>query len=495
MWGAHKVDGRIAAKNSVKIRAALRQSIDAKEVFEEYSRTQPNVSDNITQDRARARAWAMLNVRVNTEPITAALRAIYADGYVLGEASAQEAVARARKAQDKALSKSDDAYIDWSKWTPGNKATALLLRPRGAFKKFLDDAGVVSKAIEKAGYDRIGTALADSIAAGFSPTRAAKVITEKIGDPARALTIAITEQNRAMSAATLLTYQEAQVEQIEWNAVEPCDICAPNDGQVVNLGEAFDSGDTQPPAHPNCRCALLPVIMGMVDDLSLGQDFLDTLGGADVEEQRFPASLSIEEAATIIRAATPRSDKGDYKLEAIQEALGFNGLPKLVTEQEMEQLKSEGWTGVYRGVRNLGVKDYLAPELVAEFKTGKHYPGLGIFGNGTYASTDIVTAGNYAEGRTANLITLAISPEAKIINYKDLQLMLEAEQTQVIDRMGASQYVHSGEMAIFNDPGRYAASKGYDAIIVPQREKSNQLTQRDEDFYVILNRTKVAVVE
>jgi hypothetical protein len=80
-----------------------------------------------------------------------------------------------------------------------------------------------------------------------------------------------------MSAASLFTYQDAGIEQIEWNAVQPCDLCAPNDGQVVTLGEAFDSGDTEPPAHPNCRCALLPVILGMVDDPSLGQDYLDSL--------------------------------------------------------------------------------------------------------------------------------------------------------------------------------------------------------------------------
>jgi SPP1 gp7 family putative phage head morphogenesis protein len=494
MWGAHKADGRIAAKNSVKIRAALRQSIDAKEVFEEYSRTQPNVSDNITQDRARARAWAMLNVRVNTEPITAALRAIYADGYVLGEASAQEAVARARKAQDKALSKSDDAYIDWSKWTPGNKATALLLRPRGAFKKFLDDAGVVSKAIEKAGYDRIGTALADSIAAGFSPARAAKVITEKIGDPARALTIAITEQNRAMSAATLLTYQEAQVEQIEWNAVEPCDICAPNDGQVVNLGEAFDSGDTQPPAHPNCRCALLPVIMGMVDDRSLGQDFLDTLGGASLESEGYPTELTISEAAALIKDLPKPSEQGDPKLGALQEAMGFNRLPELVTEEELESRKAKGWIGVYRGVRDLNAKDFLAPQLVEQFKTGSHYPGIGIYGNGTYTTTNIVTAGNYAEGRTANLMTMAIDPTAKIIDYeKASELMLDALQKRE-NEVGWREIKVQPEYDLFKDVGKFAVTMGYDAISV-ERGGTSATGGNKEIYYVILNRTKVAVVK
>jgi SPP1 gp7 family putative phage head morphogenesis protein len=276
MWGAHKADGRIAAKNSVKVRAAIRQSIDPRDIFEEYSRSQPHSSGDITQDRARARAWAMLNVQMNLEPITAVISKLYADGYLLGEAAAAEAVAQAQRKADKALTKAD-ASIDWSTWTPGNKATALLLRPRGAFKRLLDNAGIVSKAIAKAGYEKIGTALADAIASGSSPAQAAKLITEKIGDPARALTIAITEQNRAMSVAAINFYQESGVEQVEWNAVQPCDICAPNDGQVVNLGQAFDSGDTEPPAHPNCRCALLPVILGMVDDPSLGQDYLNSL--------------------------------------------------------------------------------------------------------------------------------------------------------------------------------------------------------------------------
>lgn len=276
MWGAHKADGRIAARNSVKVRAAIRQSIDPRDIFEEYSRSQPHVSDDITQDRARARAWAMLNVQINLEPMTAVISKLYADGYLLGEAAAQEAVAQAQRKADKALTKAD-VSIDWSSWTPGNKSTALLLRPRGAFKRLLDEAGIVSKAIAKAGYEKIGTALADAIASGASPAKAAKLITEKIGDPARALTIAITEQNRAMSVAALNFYQEAGVEQVEWNAVQPCDICKENDGQVVILGQPFNTDDTQPPAHPNCRCALLPVILGMVDDPSLGQDYLDSL--------------------------------------------------------------------------------------------------------------------------------------------------------------------------------------------------------------------------
>jgi hypothetical protein len=270
IWGAHKADGRIAAKNSVKIRAAIRRSIDARQIFEAYQDTQPFVTDNNVQDRARARAWAMLHVQVDTAPIKAALLKIWADGFVLGTDSATEAVAKARLA-----TKAGDTYIDWANWTPGNRAAALLLSPTGAFEKLLADANITSNAIAKVGYDRIGTALADSIAAGFSPQKAARVMLDKVGDPARALTIAITEQNRAMSLATVQTYKDFGLEKVEWSGANPCDICAPNEGQVVTLGDEFESGDTEPPVHPNCRCALLPVIAGMEDDPSLGQNYLD----------------------------------------------------------------------------------------------------------------------------------------------------------------------------------------------------------------------------
>lgn len=267
-WGAHKADVRIAAKNSVTMRAALRASINAQAIYEAYQDTHPFVSDNITQDRARARAWAMLHVKIDAEPVKAALAKIYADGFLLGLDASKEAIERAEKTRNKTVTKADN-YIDWANWKPGNRAAALLYRPTGAFEKILSDAGIVSKTIAKAGYDRIGTALADSIAAGFSPGRAAKVITAKIGDPARALTIAITEQNRAMSMASLQNYQDYGLEKVEWSGANPCDLCAPNEGQVVPLGQAFNTGVTQPPVHPNCRCALLPVL----DDAAPANEF------------------------------------------------------------------------------------------------------------------------------------------------------------------------------------------------------------------------------
>lgn len=254
--GAHNADVRIATINARKIQAALRQGIDAKRVIAAYRKTQPHASKNPTADRARARAWAMLNMRINNEPLLEVLQRTWAEGFVLGEAYGDEAIAKAREAK-----KADNPdYVDWDNWRPGDAATATLLRPPGAFQQLLGRARVTIKDLDQTGYNQVGTALADSIAQGLSDTRSARLINDAIGSPARALSIAITETNRAMSYGAISRYKAAKLEQMEWDTSDPCDICKKNSGQVIDIGGTFNSNHTQPPAHPHCRCVLLPVI-------------------------------------------------------------------------------------------------------------------------------------------------------------------------------------------------------------------------------------------
>jgi SPP1 gp7 family putative phage head morphogenesis protein len=263
-WRAQEVDGRLSASNATKIRAALRQSANWQRVFGGYQRTQPAVSNNPTQDRARARAWAMLNINFNNEPLMTALRRTLAEGFALGIISANDAYRQAVE-----LKKAEDPnYIDWKNWKPGNAAAALLVKPTKAFQDLLDGAGVTIRGINSAGYDRLGTALSDAISLGLSSTRAAKLIQDSVSNPARALSIAITEGNRAISRATIERYQGFGVEQVEWTVFDPCPECAVNNGAVVEIGRAFPSGNSQPPVHPNCRCALLPVVPGFNEEMS-----------------------------------------------------------------------------------------------------------------------------------------------------------------------------------------------------------------------------------
>jgi SPP1 gp7 family putative phage head morphogenesis protein len=78
----------------------------------------------------------------------------------------------------------------------------------------------------------------------------------------RARTIANTEVNRAMSKATRDTYSRNGIEKQEWITTgddRVCPVCEANEAQGAVKSD-FSSGDTEPPAHANCRCALIPVI-------------------------------------------------------------------------------------------------------------------------------------------------------------------------------------------------------------------------------------------
>jgi len=78
----------------------------------------------------------------------------------------------------------------------------------------------------------------------------------------RARLIANTEINRAMSRATRDTYSRNGIERQEWITSgdgRVCPVCEANEAQG-SVSADFASGDPYPPAHPDCRCALIPVI-------------------------------------------------------------------------------------------------------------------------------------------------------------------------------------------------------------------------------------------
>jgi len=75
---------------------------------------------------------------------------------------------------------------------------------------------------------------------------------------ARANLIAVTEWNRAASAATYFSYKAQGVETLMWFTVgdeRVCSTCEDNAGEgEVPINQGFSSGDLYPPAHPGCRC-------------------------------------------------------------------------------------------------------------------------------------------------------------------------------------------------------------------------------------------------
>jgi SPP1 gp7 family putative phage head morphogenesis protein len=100
---------------------------------------------------------------------------------------------------------------------------------------------------------------------GWSAEQLARFI-RTLGDDwsrSRALLIARTETATAYSLGALAAYAESGVvDATEWLTApsDACEICAPFSGQRAALGEAFAGGISHPPAHPGCRCSLVPIL-------------------------------------------------------------------------------------------------------------------------------------------------------------------------------------------------------------------------------------------
>lgn len=186
-------------------------------------------------------------------PIGRVLRGILTDGWALGTQAASEVLGVV-------------GIVDWASWDPGDEiAAARLLGPSGGgegLRALLDEAKVTIGSIVDTRLDQLGRVLADSVGQGEAGHTLAKRLRTVLDDPTQAETVAVTETARAIGAATQARYAANGIDKNEW-LVSPddrvCPICRGNEHEgPVPTGDRFPSGVPYPPAHPRCRCALLP---------------------------------------------------------------------------------------------------------------------------------------------------------------------------------------------------------------------------------------------
>jgi len=115
--------------------------------------------------------------------------------------------------------------------------------------------------------DTTKDALRETLKEGYEAGEGIPDLTKRVGEifdsreKWEAERIARTETIEAHNQADLLAYEQSGVvSKKEWLA-EPdaCELCQ-IDGESVLLKENFSTGDDSPPAHPNCRCTILPVL-------------------------------------------------------------------------------------------------------------------------------------------------------------------------------------------------------------------------------------------
>lgn len=209
----------------------------------------------------------------------------------------------------------------------------------------------------------------------------------------------------------------------------------------------------------------------------------------------------------------------DTWLGAIQKAQGFDGKPKVVTRQEMDEAVRDGATQVFRAVSQTDGGKTPA-ELAEQYRRGDLYPGTGVYGNGTYATPQREVAVKYGDEKT--MLRIALRRDARVISIEDLNKLRsrtgitataskmaddrQAELNRVdpkdtaavkaiMDKYEKLAERQGSRSRVAQDLGRVAALLGYDAIYVPNDYRGTAAKFDDQTEYVILNRTATIVEE
>ncbi len=250
-----KLAKEVEAEHLDAISTALGGLIDVGKAIAAYAKHVKAAADDEESAIDDAVSWMSDNAETDLGPATSALQDMYKHGYVVGDINAVSALG----------DKSDILLTDW-------QSAAKLFGADGSGRglaDMLDNAGVVIKSIADNHLDQLGRALGQGIHDGLSPNEITVNLQAILDDPWWADTITVTETNRAMSTAALDRYGIAGIEKKEWQtaAGDTEDECADNEDQgAIALDDAFDSGDDAPPAHPNCRCVVVPVLDSGGDD-------------------------------------------------------------------------------------------------------------------------------------------------------------------------------------------------------------------------------------
>ncbi len=180
-------------------------------------------------------------------PLTKAMKAVHSDGYNYGHQIAGTA---------------DDEEQE-ALFEQGNTVAADYTRERVDFLLGTKDSqgGELQAATRKA-IQRLITEASEN---GMSEADVADMLETDFAFSAnRAMMIARTELRRADAHGNLSAYKDGGSEGKQWlTSPDACPECIANAEQgAIPISDPFASGDEAPPAHPNCRCDIIPANLG-----------------------------------------------------------------------------------------------------------------------------------------------------------------------------------------------------------------------------------------
>lgn len=243
-WGRHLRD---------QVRATLTDEVLAG-VARVYIKAHPGQDGKATGKRQRdaaALAWLSARLATGGPDLSDVADGLTADGVAIGGISARSMVS--------------GEPADRAGWKPGLTGAAVAVAEATALSALL------ASARSGAGHDAAGEmtgsyyALVSRILAGWDPSVAAfeleDMLAAAVADTGFAEAVTVTQVTALSGKAALAYYLANSVDMVSWvdaGDAKVCPRCLENAASPVRAGTAFPSGDTSPPAHPRCRCALVP---------------------------------------------------------------------------------------------------------------------------------------------------------------------------------------------------------------------------------------------
>jgi HK97 family phage portal protein len=201
--------------------------------------------------------------------------------------------------------------------------------------------------------DSLKKTLAEGVNEGEGVAELAKRIEQvyDIATASRREMIARTEIIKANNFASNTIYEQSNVvEGKEWLTSlddQVCPICEPLDGKRVATDKSFSTvvGSTPyPPAHPRCRCTILPVLTTVTDGVETPKRKDKRSYELDEMEQK-KNDLEDKITATIGKAEEmeieARQTAGEIKAKALAEAKTLKEVARVEAEKEALKLKEE----------------------------------------------------------------------------------------------------------------------------------------------------------
>jgi hypothetical protein len=201
-----------------------------------------------------ARVWLAGQGLDLVTPLTSVLTGLCTDGYLIGITSAHSVL--------------NGRQPKVANWNPGDTGTARTVIDSLDGSEGLAELLDVVPDMARETADTHLTDLARELVTAIlddgtvAKSKLGDRLRRKLADIRRATAAAITAITRSSSRGAHTGYQQRGVTNGRW-LIDPnssgCPVCDMNAASgPVPLGEPYPSGDSYPPAHPNCRCSVAP---------------------------------------------------------------------------------------------------------------------------------------------------------------------------------------------------------------------------------------------